>query len=269
MSALEATSPPPQQAQPDLGPRKDGAPGATNKALHDQRYYKDRVCDAPRKLATVAPPKKIGGAPRPKKRLDPKLGDLDSYRVVACDAPVRLDAAPEPPPRGAPPSHAVFDRRYSETVVCDAPKKLGKDYGPAEGSFLRDRGSEAFRAGKLDDAELAYLGALKIDEDDARASGNLAAVYLKKKNWAQAFTYAAGAVRTAKPGDPVGKWNYRVARALFALRQYDKCVLILDRAVACADCRADAKLLADCLATKKAAVAAQERRRDQALEKVM
>ena len=79
----------------------------------------------------------------------------------------------------------------------------------------------------------------------------------------------AGAVRTAKPGDPVGKWNYRVARALFALRQYDKCVLILDRAAACADCRADAKLLADCLATKKAAVAAQERRRDQALEKVM
>ncbi|KAH8075246.1 peptide-aspartate beta-dioxygenase [Aureococcus anophagefferens] len=246
MSELEATSPPPQQAQPDLGPRKDGAPGATNKALHDQRYYKDRVCDAPRKLATVAPPKKIGGAPRPKKRLDPKLGDLDSYRVVACDAP-----------------------RYSETVVCDAPKKLGKDYGPAEGSFLRDRGSEAFRAGKLDDAELAYIGALKIDEDDAKASGNLAAVYLKKKNWAQAFTYAAGAVRTAKPGDPVGKWNYRVARALFALRQYDKCVLILDRAVACADCRADAKLLADCLATKKAAVAAQERRRDLALEKVM
>ena len=87
MSELEAKSPPPQQAQPDLGPRKDGAPGATNKALHDQRYYKDRVCDAPRKLATVAPPKKIGGAPRPKKRLDPKLGDLDSYRVVACDAP--------------------------------------------------------------------------------------------------------------------------------------------------------------------------------------
>ncbi|KAH8084433.1 hypothetical protein JL720_7928 [Aureococcus anophagefferens] len=154
MSELEATSPPPQQAQPDLGPRKDGAPGATNKALHDQRYYKDRVCDAPRKLATVAPPKKIGGAPRPKKRLDPKLGDLDSYRVVACDAPVRLDARPRRRRAAAAP---VFDKRYSETVVCDAPKKLGKDYGPAEGSFLRDRGSEAF-SGKLDDAELAYLG---------------------------------------------------------------------------------------------------------------
>ncbi|KAH8051065.1 hypothetical protein JL720_15221 [Aureococcus anophagefferens] len=265
MSELEATSPPPQQAQPDLGPRKDGAPGATNKALHDQRYYKDRVCDAPRKLATVAPPKKIGGAPRPKKRLDPKLGDLDSYRVVACDAPVRLDAAPEPPPRGAPPSHAVFDKRYSETVVCDAPKKLGKDYGPAEGSFLRDRGSEAFRAGKLDDAELAYLGALKIDEDDAKASGNLAAVYLKKKNWAQAFTYAAGAVRTAKPGDPSASGTAAGALRCAPVQR----VLILDRAVACADCRADAKLLADCLATKKAAVAAQERRRDRALEKVM
>ena len=128
MSELEATSPPPQQAQPDLGPRKDGAPGATNKALHDQRYYKDRVCDAPRKLATVAPPKKIGGAPRPKKRLDPKLGDLDSYRVVACDAPVRLDAAPEPPVRLSMCSRESWqvDRLLMGAALCCMGLRAGR-----------------------------------------------------------------------------------------------------------------------------------------------
>ena len=48
------------EQQQDLGPRRDGKVGATNKSLHDQRYYKDRVCDAPKKIETVSAPKKIG-----------------------------------------------------------------------------------------------------------------------------------------------------------------------------------------------------------------
>lgn len=254
------------EQQQDLGPRRDGKVGATNKSLHDQRYYKDRVCDAPKKIETVSAPKKIGSVPKAKKRVDPLLGDLDSYKVVACEPPPKLDISggEAPPRRGARPKH---DARYSETVVCEPPRRLGEPAVAAIGGGTaedhRERGNELFKAGNAEEAGLAYATALKLDPSDAKSSANLAAVFLKQRNWSQALHFAASAVRMAQPGDAVGKWHYRVARALYGLRHFDKCVEILDRAATCDD--VDEKLAADILATKKAAAAALRRRQDEAL----
>ena len=69
-----------RRRQRDLGPRRDGRVGATNKSLHDPRYFKDRVCDAPKRLETAAPAPETAPRRLAAKRLDPKLGDLDSGR---------------------------------------------------------------------------------------------------------------------------------------------------------------------------------------------
>jgi len=104
-----------------------------------------------------------------------------------------------------------------------------------------------------------YAGALHLDANDARASANLAAVFLKQKNWMQAFSYAAAAMRLEPDAPTIGKWHYRCARALHGLRRYDRAVQIYDRALACADARADPRLQSDVLASKKVSAAAAAR----------
>jgi len=69
---------------------------ATNKVLHDKRYYADTVCDPP-------------------KRLDPASGE---------EAPV-VEEVPREGVRATNP--ALHDRRYYERRVCEAPKRVTAD----------------------------------------------------------------------------------------------------------------------------------------------
>ena len=95
------------------------------------------------------------------------------------------------PPRGVLLHDAQSEALRSASVAPLLEGVGAGSFGAAYAAFLRRHAfdpDERSAVQFVDDAELAYLGALKIDEDDAKASGNLAAVYLKKKNWAQAFT---------------------------------------------------------------------------------
>ena len=53
---------------------------------------------------------------------------------------------------------------------------------------LRERGNAAFRGGDLVEAEQLFLAALHLDETDAKASANLSAIYLKRKNYVDTFS---------------------------------------------------------------------------------
>ena len=112
---------------------------------------------------------------------------------------------------------------------------------------LRERGNASYRENQLGEAETLFKRALAVDGTDAKAAANLSAVYLRRKDYMNTFSYAAQAMRLASEGEPAGKWHYRCGRALVGLRQYDRALDIFDRALRYPDVQADVALCASIL----------------------
>ena len=201
-------------------------------------------CDEPCALKVV-----LGDSLRMDDRMGAVLRDGDVVELTrktpeeiladASDAPVVEDVSAGLARRAALEARAAED-----------------DAKRAAAAEAREAGNAAFKDGQLERAHALYAQATLLDATDARSWANLAAIALRWDDPAAAERAAAMAGEHAEPGDPVGKWRFRLGRAKHGRRDYDGALACFDDALQSPDFAEGSALLRDLRNAKKRAEAA-------------